>query len=214
MAERSTRAHGAASRRRILDAAAEIAGERGYAGTSISEVSKRSGLPHSSIYWHFADKDALFAAVIEDSYEQWRVDFRSRFEEGSATDPADLIVRLHDSLASFPAFLRFGHLVILERHEQDLTARTKFLGIRERALAELAARFEEFDGIGRAASKELAAVALALVDGAFLARAAGESTLDGSAVIGRAFDAVVSSARTGSSGGSRSSTRRATPARS
>ena len=194
MASKSTRAHGVASRRRILDAAAEIAGERGYGGTSISEVSKRSGLPHSSIYWHFADKDALFAAVIEDSYEQWRADFQTR-NEGSSADAEEVLVRLHDSLATFPAFLRFGHLVILERHDQDLTARTRFLEIRRRALAELADRFVEFDGIDWRAAEELAAVALALIDGAFLARAAGEPTLNGSLVLGRAFEAAVRSAR-------------------
>ena len=190
MASRTTRANGAASRRRILDAAAEIAGERGYAGTSISEVSKRSGLPNSSIYWHFADKDALFAAVIEDSYEQWRADFRERFDGGS-TDPREVLVRLHDSLASFPAFLRFGHLVILERHERDLTARTMFLDIRRRALAELADGFGRSAGVDRRTARQLAAVALALIDGAFLARAAGEGTLNGSAVLGQVFDAAV-----------------------
>ena len=38
-------------------------------GTSIALVSERSGLPASSIYWHFEDKDALIAAVIERSFE-------------------------------------------------------------------------------------------------------------------------------------------------
>ena len=37
---RRTRANGEASRERILDAAAEIAGERGYEGTSINLVSQ------------------------------------------------------------------------------------------------------------------------------------------------------------------------------
>ncbi|CAL9519198.1 hypothetical protein SUDANB1_03789 [Streptomyces sp. enrichment culture] len=41
------------SRRRILDAAAEIAGERGYEGTSIATLSAKCGLPVSSIYWTF-----------------------------------------------------------------------------------------------------------------------------------------------------------------
>ena len=58
-AARRRRANGEESRQRILDAAAEIAGERGYDGTSIALVSERSGLPASSIYWHFEDKDAL-----------------------------------------------------------------------------------------------------------------------------------------------------------
>lgn len=194
MNDRITRANGEASRRRILDAAAEIAGERGYAGTSISEVSSRSGLPKSSIYWHFADKDALFAAVIEDSYEQWLDEFRIRASTRSLA-PRDLLIHLHDSLASFPAFLRFGQLVILERHEQELTARTKFLDIRRNSLTQLAAIFARATGVSGPASTKLAAIALALVDGAFLARAAGEHTLDDASALGDAFDGYLAALR-------------------
>ena len=48
-----------------------MATERGYEGTTISLVSKKSGLPPTSIYWHFADKDDLIAAVIERSFQRW-----------------------------------------------------------------------------------------------------------------------------------------------
>ena len=58
---RRKRADGELSRERILDAATEIAAERGYEGTSIGAVSKKCGLPASSIYWHFKDKDDLIA---------------------------------------------------------------------------------------------------------------------------------------------------------
>ena len=68
---RRTRANGEQSRERILDAATEVATERGYDGTTISLVSKKSGLPPTSIYWHFADKDDLIAAVIERSFARW-----------------------------------------------------------------------------------------------------------------------------------------------
>lgn len=183
MSERTTRANGEASRRRILAAAAEIAGERGYAGTAISDVSARSGLPKSSIYWHFADKDALFAAVIEDSYEQWAAQYLSD-TGGSTVSPADLLVRLHDSLASVPAFLRFGQLVVLERRDTELSARAKFLEIRRASLDRLAATFAERSGTDAATSATLAAIALALVDGAALARSADEHTLDDSTVLG------------------------------
>uniref|UniRef100_UPI00131AF4CF TetR/AcrR family transcriptional regulator n=1 Tax=Streptomyces fulvoviolaceus TaxID=285535 RepID=UPI00131AF4CF len=60
-APRRKRANGVESRQRILDAAVEIAGERGYDGTSIAAVSAKCGLPASSIYWHFKDKDDLIA---------------------------------------------------------------------------------------------------------------------------------------------------------
>src|SRR5437899_307165 len=70
-APRKRRANGEESRRRILDAAVAVAGERGYDGTSIALVSKKCGLPASSIYWHFTDKDDLIAAVIERSFSRW-----------------------------------------------------------------------------------------------------------------------------------------------
>src|SRR3954467_12146339 len=87
MAEaRRRRANGEASRQRILDAAAEIAGERGYDGTSINLVSERSGLPASSIYWHFTDKDDLIAAVIERSFTRWRERLEQRVEVPAGGD--------------------------------------------------------------------------------------------------------------------------------
>ena len=192
MTTRTTRANGEASRRRILEAASEIAGERGYSGTSISEVSKKSGLPNSSIYWHFKDKDALFAAVIEDSYSRWFDDYRTRSREPLAS-PGEVLARLHESLLGFPAFLRFGHLVILEQHDEELTARSAFLRIRRRALRDLADVFVADTGCDRAQGKTLAALSLALVDGAFLAGVAGETTLSNNDALGAMFDAYVGS---------------------
>ena len=69
---RRRRADGELSRERILEAATQIAAERGYEGTSIAVVSALCGLPASSIYWHFKDKDDLIAAVIEHSFASWQ----------------------------------------------------------------------------------------------------------------------------------------------
>lgn len=190
MATRVTRANGQASRLKILDAAVEIAGERGYSGTSISEVSKRSGLPNSSIYWHFKDKDALFAAVIEHSYELWRADFRERTTTPPSS-PGEAVERLHASLSSFPAFLRFGHLVILEQHEMEIGARSAFLRIRKQSLKELAAVFSRSTGCDAPTARDLASLSLAMVDGAFLASAAGERNLLDSGSIGRMLDVFI-----------------------
>src|SRR4029079_3521345 len=75
-APRRKRADGELSRERILDAATEIAAQRGYEGTRIVLLSKKSGIPHSSIYWHFKDKDDLIAAVIERSFGEWLIAWR------------------------------------------------------------------------------------------------------------------------------------------
>ncbi|MGV9796417.1 TetR/AcrR family transcriptional regulator, partial [Gordonia sp. NPDC003422] len=103
---RRRRANGEASRSKILDAATEIASERGYEGTSINLVSKRCGLPASSIYWHFADKDDLIAAVIERSFGRWLSAWNMR-EDGTPRDRvAEMAMQVAKALLESPDFLR------------------------------------------------------------------------------------------------------------
>jgi AcrR family transcriptional regulator len=59
------RARGAATRERLLVAARELFGERGYEATSIEAVLARSGVARGALYHHFASKAELFDAVAE-----------------------------------------------------------------------------------------------------------------------------------------------------
>jgi AcrR family transcriptional regulator len=56
---------GLESREQILDAAERLMATRGVTGTSMSALTKASGLPASSIYWHFGSKDGVVVAVME-----------------------------------------------------------------------------------------------------------------------------------------------------
>jgi len=62
---------GGETRRRILDVAAEAFAERGYAGTSLSEVLKASGVTKGGFYFHFPSKEALALATLRHKQEQW-----------------------------------------------------------------------------------------------------------------------------------------------
>lgn len=55
------------TRRRLLDVALGLFARHGFAGTSIRMVARGAELRESSIYNHFAGKEALYEAVIE----QW-----------------------------------------------------------------------------------------------------------------------------------------------
>lgn len=59
------------SKEQILQAALRLAVERGYDGTTMADVSAESGLPIGSVYWHFTNKEQLFVALLEHSYEKW-----------------------------------------------------------------------------------------------------------------------------------------------
>lgn len=57
-------ARGAATRARIIEAAADLVFIRGVAGTSLDDVMAASATSKSQLYHYFADKQALIRAVI------------------------------------------------------------------------------------------------------------------------------------------------------
>ena len=171
---RRRRANGEASRERILDAAAEIAGERGYEGTSISLVSERSGLPASSIYWHFNNKDELIAAVIDRSFQTWLAHLARRGDLPADTPAADALryamQRTGTALAVAPDFLRLGLMLILERRPEEPSARTKFLEVRQLTHANTVRLYATlFPGLTDEAHQRLATFTLATADGILVA---------------------------------------------
>jgi AcrR family transcriptional regulator len=148
MGAKTQRRHigGDESRDRILVAATEVASQRGYHGTSIAAVSKLSGLPASSIYWHFTNKDDLIAAVIQRSFDTWlnsHMLVNLRRPDANQHDHLITSMRSHASgLVNNPEFLRLGLMLALERDPQEPSARSMFLQVREQAFALLVEAFE------------------------------------------------------------------------
>jgi AcrR family transcriptional regulator len=179
---RRTRANGEQSRQRILDAATEVATERGYEGTTISLVSKKSGLPPTSIYWHFADKDDLIAAVIERSFLRWMGALDLPGGDGGNEARAraiELGTQVAKALLDAPDFLRLGLMLALERRPVEPRAREMFLQVRADA-------FRRFSEIVRDIAPELddesvqliTTYALAGADGLFIAKEVGGDSVD------------------------------------
>jgi AcrR family transcriptional regulator len=52
-------------RARIVDAAGRLFGERGYEGTRLEDVAAAAGVTKPILYRHFADKAALYLALLE-----------------------------------------------------------------------------------------------------------------------------------------------------
>src|SRR3954452_20853359 len=52
-------------RERVLDAALELFGERGYHATSIADIGQRARIAKSVLYHYFESKAALYEAIVE-----------------------------------------------------------------------------------------------------------------------------------------------------
>ncbi|MEU7649051.1 ScbR family autoregulator-binding transcription factor, partial [Streptomyces huasconensis] len=60
---------GIRSKRSILEAAADVFGERGYDAASTNEILARAGLTRGALYHHFPSKEAIAAALVEAQLE-------------------------------------------------------------------------------------------------------------------------------------------------
>ena len=177
--KRRRRVDGEASRTRILDAATEIASERGYEGTSIALVSAKCGLPASSIYWHFKDKDDLIAAVIERSFAHvlsaWQMP-----DEGTARERlVTMVLQIGKALLDSPDFLRLGLMLALERRPVEPRARAMFIDVRAQMYSTLCTTARElFPELTDAQIHQLATYAMAGADGLFIAKEIGGDSVD------------------------------------
>ncbi len=55
-------------RRALVEAAVQLVREEGPAGITLREAARRAGVTHAAPYRHFADKQALLAAVAEEGF--------------------------------------------------------------------------------------------------------------------------------------------------
>ena len=165
------------SRRRIIEAAA-VAGDEGT--KSIAKISKASGLPASSIYWHFKDKDTLLAAVVAEGVERWMGQV-TRTDGSSLPERVISLCRgVADALAQSPDFIRLGLMLALEQRPEETAAKTLYLRLRGEAVELIAGQLLAVrPDLAAERAHELATYALAGGDGIFLAMQFGEADVSG-----------------------------------
>jgi AcrR family transcriptional regulator len=67
---RAGRREGRDTREDLFDAAIEVVAERGFMQASVDEIAARAGLSKGAVYWHFASKDDLFFALLEERIDR------------------------------------------------------------------------------------------------------------------------------------------------
>lgn len=137
MPRKTDRRHrqGDESRRAILEATLDIAARNGYDGTTVAAVTEATGLPASSIYWHFGNKDDLLAATLDFSYREWRAlapTWAGPVETGSVTEEVEQrFQRAAVSLTTSPEFWSLGLLLTLQQRVKEPAARRLYAEVRK-----------------------------------------------------------------------------------
>ncbi|WP_138759597.1 TetR/AcrR family transcriptional regulator [Modestobacter altitudinis] len=175
------------ARERLLAAAGELFYESGIAATGVDAVLARAGVSPATMYAHFAGKDGLVAAYLEDRHTTWRQTWDAVLAE--CTDPVDRLLSLFDAVARYRqhqgnhrgcAFLAAAtELPSGHPGQRWLAADTRLLTDRLRELAAAA---------GLPGPEDVAATLLLCYDGALsgYARAATTPVLPGGDPIDRA----------------------------
>ena len=87
------------ARERLLSAAAELFYESGIAATGVDAVLRRAGVSPATLYAHFAGKDALVAAYLEQRHHEWRAVWDELLAE--RTDPRGRLLAVFDAVARY-----------------------------------------------------------------------------------------------------------------
>ncbi|WP_019930477.1 TetR/AcrR family transcriptional regulator [Nocardia sp. BMG111209] len=110
--------HGAASRERILDAAATVFAQLGYDRARMADVIEVSGMTKGSVYFHFESKEALAVAVLTEKHARWIEQVRTRL---AAAPPG--LPRLEALLPAVLEMHRDDHDAwVISRLSQNLAA--------------------------------------------------------------------------------------------
>jgi AcrR family transcriptional regulator len=59
------------TRARVLTAAAEVFARTGFLAASMNDIVDEAGVTKGAVYFHFASKEALAVAVVEEQFQQW-----------------------------------------------------------------------------------------------------------------------------------------------
>lgn len=166
-------APGLSSREIILNAARALVGEKGYDGMAISDLSAQSGLPPSSIYYHFGNKLGVLSALLERTFEE----LHALFPSPSSFDDLAPLERLEawfsaacESLDRRPDYLRLLVAISVGPQKDAEVVQATVRRIRDYAHASWVAALTPIfapDGgeDGEALVKQLAVTGRALTDG-------------------------------------------------
>jgi len=127
---------------RVLDTAAALFWEKGFAATTTREIAAAVGIQQASLYYHVASKESLLYQLCVSSMEQLLADVQSAVD------------RHEEPLDRLRALIR-AHLTTLLKHQvRHVTMLTELRALSKRHHAEVLARRKRYANLVRAIIEE------------------------------------------------------------
>ena len=165
---------GMRSRELVLDAAERVMAEQGYEAATIARVVEEAGVPLSSVYHYYGSKDGILLAVMERGAERFFADLPvwHRRIGRPAEHLRTVLSTTAQTLERHPNFLRLLIVFAVQPPArgadeiETVVARVRRLGL-DRLREQITLAFG--DTADSPVTVRLARIALAAIDGAFVA---------------------------------------------
>ena len=109
------------SKKLLLECAAEEFLKKGWAKSSMREISKKAGVTTGSLYFHYRNKAALFDALVKDVYDSLLQNHRQMYEtffEQIKTVPQEYLA----DIENYVQYILYRYKQNVEQHsQQDLS---------------------------------------------------------------------------------------------
>lgn len=107
--DRRLTAQGQERKDQLIDRAAELFAERGYAETRVLDIVRAAGVAKGLFYWYFENKEALFREIVEQNRH------RLRKAQGDAIDPtAEPLLQIRQGAEASVRFMaKYAHFFAL-----------------------------------------------------------------------------------------------------
>lgn len=108
---------------RILDAAEQLFAEKGFAETSLRQITSKAGVNLAAVNYHFGSKKALIQAVFSRFLGPFCMTLDRKLDDRQAQQGAD------DSLEDLLELLMQQALLVTTRNKHDLSVFMRLLGL-------------------------------------------------------------------------------------
>ncbi|MDQ1462294.1 MAG: hypothetical protein QOI08_3778 [Actinomycetota bacterium] len=118
MSTLASRPAGIETRRAILDAALDLFSERSFDGASTRAIAEQAGITQPLLNYHFAGKEELWRAVVDDVFERFRMSMARRLSGLRGVDDITVARLMVRHFVEFSAANPQLHRIIMQESKR------------------------------------------------------------------------------------------------